>query len=399
MNQRIIILLTGLLALGLASASPAGLHADAAQAPRSVAPLHSAFHRVLIVHQGQTEQLLFQIHCRYAAASGPTRMVWLVPLPKPPTHVRQIDSGLLEQLHDWAGRLLAPPAQATAAVSKAGVTGNLAGPIAGTDADPGSQTVSGAGEVKPLINGQVDWRGVEPSLERHKLLIHVVAAKKLAEWLAEQKLEDAAVPIPSSIIENELTFLCVQFQPLIEGATLPTLLRLPAFHVAFDSDRPHYPFQPGPSAATHDIDLLMVTGEAFDYTASTLALRRLNWNDSPLRQNLQISASAMPLALSELVQNSSGAIAGGRPQSQWRLNLLHGRAIPSTSPDSPPTSIMPENLFFQTGAGQPVSGELVTLVLLLMAVTAGLGAVSLRRRRLIHEAGRELNRAARRAAG
>lgn len=397
MNQRIIIFLSGLLALGLAPWASARLSASPLQAARPAAtPLHSAYHRVLILHQGQTEQLLFQIQCRYAAATGPRRMVWLVPLPKPPTYVRQIDPALLENLHGWAERLLAPPAQATATVSRAGVPGTFPASIPGAVAGnvPASEL---AGANRP-VTGRVGGQAVEPIIDQHRLLIQVVPAGKLSGWLKDQQLDDATMPIPSSIIENELTFLCVQYQPLVEGATLPTVLRLPAFHVTFDSDRPHYPFQPGPSAATHDIDLLMLTGEAFDYTASTLALRRLNWNDSPLRQNLQISASAMPLALAELVQNSAGAFAGGRAPTQWRLNLLLGRAIPSTSPDSAPTSIMPENLYFQTGSGQPLSGELMMLVLLLMAVTAGLGAVSLRRRRLIHEAGRELNRAARRAA-
>src|SRR5262249_40818794 len=99
---------------------------------------------------------------------------------------------------------------------------------------------------------------------------------------------------------------------------------VPPLHLSFKSKTPYYPLRFSSRQGVFDINLYVLTKEKFDYQASSLSLKRINWHkDARMRRNVKVKADSFPKTLENVYEKSRFKDYNGT----WYLNVLRTEQV------------------------------------------------------------------------
>jgi len=248
----------------------------------------------ILFHADGREELILRIHYRITGKTPPPYFAWVVTVPNEPDSYEVADAKIFQETFDWADPLLSPPS-------------NSLGKGKGRDDkdDQGGLEFGKAVKVGPFDIQPVRALGKE-------------ALAGLNDWLDKNGFPTEDPKHMEYFVENKFTFLAIKVKPAEGAKSVETGGGLPPLHLGFRSETPYYPLRFSSRQGVFDVNLTVLTKKEFDYAASGDSLKKINWVDGHLLQNVTVKPESFPPTLK--AEYAKSAFKGDT--GEWKLNVL-----------------------------------------------------------------------------
>jgi hypothetical protein len=253
----------------------------------------------VLFHADGREELILKINYKITGETLPDRFAWVITVPNEPDRYEVADQNLFKDVFTWAQKRVLRPSRSK-------------------DKSNGENSNAANGLVigKPVKVGPYTIQPVKALGKK--------ALGKLNDWLDSKGFpkEDPAHMI--YFVKHKFTFLCVKFDPRQGQKTVDRQGGVPPLHLSFASKTPYYPLRFSSRQGIFDVNLYVLTKQKFDYRASRMSLKRINWHKDPtLRQNVKVKPKSFPKSLNEVYDKSKFKGDTGT----WYLNVLRTQRV------------------------------------------------------------------------
>lgn len=313
--MRTVLVLGGLCSLVLALASAPVESCCMVPATYKGTISQSAQEAVLFHHDGR-EELVLKINYKISGRTLPDRFAWVITVPNEPDDYAVADKTLFKDMFAWANPLVVP---ASRNKSKNGL-------------GLGGVTAGGVIVGKPVNVGPYTIQPVRA--------VGREALEGLNDWLQKNGFPSEEPKHMEYFVDNQFTFLCVKFSPPEKKEAVAGEGGVPPLHLSFKSPNPYYPLRFSSRQGVFDVNLYVLTKKEFDYKKSSDSLKRINWAETDLNQNVLVEPRSFPATLKKIYAKSKFKDDAGR----WYLNVLRTR---QTNKDNA-IAKWTEDIFFKT---------------------------------------------------
>jgi hypothetical protein len=251
----------------------------------------------VLIHDGNREDLVLRINYQIKGDTLPENFAWIITVPNEPDAYAVADETLFEDMFNLSQRLLVPPPPRSSKMLMANSVDSLS---LDSGVELGKRVEVGPYDIQPV-------RGVGPN-----------ALTGLNAWLKENGFPTEDPDHMKWFVDNKFTFLAIKVSAAKGSKTVGDGGDLPPMHLSFKSESPYYPLRFSSRQGIFDVNLHILTRDKFDYEKSSHSLKKINWSDTGLKQNVKLMPSAMPDSLKKLFADSPWKEDIGA----WRYNNL-----------------------------------------------------------------------------